>query len=109
MPTSFRVAAVQMTSGEDPALNLGSAQHRICDAVEFDQHAVASGLDDSAAVFRDGRIDEFDPMGLETRECSRLVDLHQPTVADHVGGEDRCEPALWSRHVHLFGSFTEAV
>ena len=91
-----------------PALDLGSAQHRIDDAVEFDQHAVASGLDDAAAVLCNGRIDQLDPMGLETRERARLVDLHQPAIADHVGGEDRCEPALWSRHVHLFGSLTEA-
>ena len=36
-----------------------------------------------------------------------LVDLHQPTVAGHVSGEDRGEPALWSRHIHLSGSFHE--
>jgi hypothetical protein len=81
-------------------------RHRVGDAVEFDQHAVAGGLDDAAAVLRDGRIDELDPVGLETRECPGLVDLHQSTIADHVGGEDRCEPALWSRHVHLLGPFT---
>src|SRR6202022_401768 len=90
-----------------PPLDLGSAQHRVGDAVELEQHAVAGGLDDAAAVLRDGGIDELDPMGLETRECPRLVDLHQPTVADHVGGEDRGEPALWSRHIHLSGSFHE--
>ena len=84
-----------------PALDLGSAQHGVGDAVELDQHAVAGGLDDAAAVLGDGRIDQFDPMGLETRERPRLVDLHQPTVADHVGGEDRREPALGSRHVHF--------
>ncbi len=89
-----------------PALNLGRAQHRVGDAVKLDQHAVASGLDDAAVVLRDGRIDELDPMGLETRKCSGLVGLHQPTVADHVGGKDRREPALWSRHVHLIGSST---
>src|ERR1700731_1498563 len=87
-----------------PALDLRGAQHRVGDAVELDQHAVAGGLDDAAAVLRDSRIDQLDPMGLETRECPRLVDLHEPTVADHVGGEDRSEPALWSRDVHFFGS-----
>ena len=29
-------------------------------------------------------------MGLETRECTRLVDFHKPAVADHVSGEDGC-------------------
>jgi hypothetical protein len=84
-----------------PALDLGSAQDRVDDAVEFDQHAVASGLDNAAAVLCDGRIDEFDPVGLETGERPRLVDLHQPAKADHVGGKDRCKPALWSGHAHL--------
>src|SRR6266436_3916812 len=97
---------VRVTSRHS-ALNLGSAQHGVGDAVEFDQHAVASGLDDAATVLRDSRIDELDPMGLETRERPRLVDLHQPTVADHVSGEDRGEPALWSRHIHRSGSFHE--
>src|SRR6266404_4231183 len=47
---------VGVASGH-PALNLDPAQHRVGDAVEFDQHAVASSLDDSAAVLGDGRID----------------------------------------------------
>ena len=46
-------------------------------------------------------------MGLETGKRPCLVDLHQPTVADHVSGDDRGEPALWSGHVHLSGSFAE--
>ena len=90
-----------------PALDLGSAQHRIDDAVEFDQHAVARGLDDAAAILGDGRIDQLDPMGLQTGERPRLVGLHQPAKADHVSGKDRREPSLWSRHVHVFGSLTE--
>ena len=84
-----------------PALNLGSAQHGVGDAAEFDQHTVAGGLDDAAMVLGNGRIDEFDPVSLETRKRPRLVNLHEPAIADHVGGKDRCEPALWSRHVHF--------
>ena len=71
--------------------------------MELEQHAVAGGLDDAAAVLGNSRIDELDPMGLETRERPRLVDLHQPAVAHHVSGEDRGEPALWSRHIHVCG------
>ncbi|GIQ78386.1 hypothetical protein BraRD5C2_68360 [Bradyrhizobium sp. RD5-C2] len=40
-------------------------------------------------------------MGLEARKGARLVSLHQAAKADHVGGEDRSEPTLWSWHVHL--------
>ena len=36
-----------------PPLNFGSAQHRVGHAVELEQHAVAGGLDDAAAVLRD--------------------------------------------------------
>ena len=90
-----------------PALNLGRAQHGVGNAMELDEHAVAGGLDDAAVVLGDGRIDQLDPMGLETRKRARLVNLHESAVADHVGGKDRCEPSLWSRHVHLAGSSTE--
>src|SRR6266404_356251 len=106
MPMRTCIHRVGETS-RHPALNLGSAQHRIGDAVELEQHAVAGGLDDAAAFLGDGRIDELEPMGLETRECPSLIDLHQATVADHVSGDDSCEPAFWSGHVHLSGSFAE--
>ena len=48
-------------------------------------------------------------MGLEACKRPRLVHLHQPAVADHVGGDDRGEPALWSGLVHLSGSFAEEI
>jgi hypothetical protein len=79
------------------ALNFRGAHHRVDDAAELDQHTVAGGLDDAAMILRDSWIDELKPMGLEPRERSPLVDLHEPTIADHIGGEDRCEPALWPR------------
>jgi hypothetical protein len=81
-----------------PPLDFGSAQHRVGDAVELEQHAVAGGLDDAAAVFGDGRIDELDPMGFEARERPCLVDLHQPTITHHISCDDCCEPALWFGH-----------
>ena len=82
-------------------LYLGRAQHRVGDAMEFHQHTVAAGFDDAAPVSRDGRINELNPMGLETREGPRLVRLHEPTVADHISGDDGREPALWSGNVHV--------
>src|SRR5262249_38742710 len=57
------------------ALNFRGAHHRIDNAAELDQHAVAGGLDDAAVVLRYGGIDELKPMGLEPRERSPLVDL----------------------------------
>ncbi len=44
-------------------------------------------------------------MGLETRERARLVGFHQAAVADHVGRENRREPAFDGRMFHeLFAS-----
>jgi hypothetical protein len=45
--------------------------------VELHQNAVTGSLYDTAAILGNGRIDELDPMGLETRERTCLVDLHQ--------------------------------
>ena len=84
-----------------PPLDLGSARHRVNDAAELHQHAVAGRLDDAAPVLGNGGIDELKAMGLEARKRPRLVDLHQPAVADHVGGKDCCEPSLGSARFHF--------
>ena len=42
-----------------PALHRDGAAHRIDDAGEFDQQAVAGGLDDAAAVLGDVRVDQL--------------------------------------------------
>ena len=77
-------------------LNLGGADHRIDHALEFDQHPVARCLDDPPSILGDGGIDELEPMGFQASKRPILVCLHKPAVSDHVGGEDRSEPALWS-------------
>ena len=84
-----------------PPLHFGRARHRINDAVEFHQHAVAGGLDDAAAVLGNRGIDELEPVGLQAGKRPRLVNLHQPAVADHVGGKDRSESSLGPRRLHF--------
>jgi hypothetical protein len=49
---------IQIAVGH-PALNFAGAAHRIDDAGEFRQHAVAGGLDDPAMMLADLRIDQF--------------------------------------------------
>src|SRR5581483_4429095 len=81
-------------------LDLGGANDGIDDALELYQHAVAGRLDDTSAVLCNGRIDKLNPMRLEASERSRLIDLHQPAVADHVSGEHRGKPAFRSEFDH---------
>jgi hypothetical protein len=81
-------------------LDLDGAGRGIHQAGELDQHPVAGGLDDSAAVPGDRRVDELDPMRPEARQGAGLVKLHQPAVTHHVAGENRHQPALDTNLVH---------
>ena len=84
-----------------PLLQFDRAVHRIDRAGELDQHAVAHQLDDAAAMLGDQRVQ--DPCGdaPSSRRACRPRPLHEPAVADHVGGEDGGEPAF---HVHRWRS-----
>ena len=50
---------------EHRPLDLDGATHRIDDAREFDQHAVAGGLDDAAVMLADFRVDKLAAMRLQ--------------------------------------------
>ena len=78
---------------DHPALHLGGAAHRVDDAGEFRQHAVAGVLDDAAPVLLDLRIDQLPEMRLEALVRAFLVRAHQARIARHIGGEDRGETA----------------
>ena len=77
------------------ALNLDGAAHRVDDAGELHQQAVAGGLDDATAVLVDLGIDEFAPMRIPLGERALLVRTHKATVAGDIGRENGREP---SRH-----------
>ena len=62
--------------------------NRIDHAGELDQHAVAGGLDDAPPVRRDLGVDQRLAVLLLARDGAGLVGLHEPGVADHVGGKD---------------------
>ena len=78
------------------ALNIDRAGDRIDDTGEFDQHAVAGGLDDAPAVFGDAGIDDLPAMRLQGGDRADLVGSHQAAVAGHVCGQYRGKPALHS-------------
>ena len=75
------------------ALHLDRAAHRIDDAGELDQQAVAGGLDDAAAMLGDLGVDQFAPKRLQRGERALLVRAHQPRVAGDIGGENGGEAA----------------
>src|SRR5581483_4921873 len=76
------------------ALDLDRATDRIDGTAEFDQHAVAGGLDDATAIFGDFGIDESLSAGFETGEGAVLVDAHQTAVARNIGRENCRKPPL---------------
>src|ERR1700682_4258660 len=60
------------------ALHLDRAAHRIDDAGEFHQYAVAGGFDNAAAVLLDLEVDEVAPDCLQRRQSALLIGAHQP-------------------------------
>ena len=75
-------------------LDLDGAGDGVHHAGEFGEHAVAGQLDDAALVLGDLGVDQLLAAGLECGERRRLVDAHEPGVADHVGGQYGGEPSV---------------
>jgi len=66
------------------ALDFNGASHRIDGAGELRQHAVAGGLDDSAAIRSDCGIDKGISESLELGECAFFVLAHQTAIAGYI-------------------------
>ena len=86
------------------ALNVDRAAHGVDGAGEFDQHAVAGGLDDAAAMFGDFRIDQRAPAVLEPRQSSLFVAPHEPAVTDDVRRKNGRQTALHAGACHTLSS-----
>ena len=82
-------------------LQFHGTAHRVDDAREFRQHAIAGILDDAAGMLADLWVDELAAMRLEALMGAFLVRAHQPRVARHIEGEDRGELA---GHGHSSGN-----
>ena len=72
-------------------LEFNRAVHRVDDAAEFDDAAVARALDDAAVMHCDGRVEQVAAKGPKAGEDSILVRTRKPRVADNVGHQDRHE------------------
>ena len=83
-------------------LHLDRAAHRIDDAVELDQQAVAHGSHDAPLVRDDRRVDEITPDGVERRQSALLVDPHQAGIADDIRTHDDGKLVLYLGTCHSF-------
>ena len=72
-------------------LHLDRAAHRVDHAAEFDETAVAGALDDAPMMHRDRGINQIAAQRSQPRERAILVRAGQPTVADDIGDQDRCD------------------
>ena len=90
------VAILGLTAvrGGHALLQIDGALHGVDGAGELDQHAVAGHLEDAALMLGDQWLQHLLAPGLERGQRAGLIVLHQPAVADHVGGQDGSEAAL---------------
>ena len=72
-------------------LDFNGAVHRVDDAAELDDAAVAGALDDAPMVHGDGRIDQVAAQRPQPRQNPVLVGSGKPRIADDVGHQDRRE------------------
>jgi hypothetical protein len=92
-------AAIQIAVGHR-ALDFGCTAHRVDNAGEFREHAVAGGLDDPAVMLADPRVEQFDEMRLDAFVRAFFIGTHQTRIAHHVGGEDRGKAAFDTFPIH---------
>ena len=75
-------------------LKSDGASHRVDGAPELQQQAVAGRVGDAATVRFYQRVDELRPMRAQGAERTFLVVTDQTGVTRHIGGDDRCQPAV---------------
>jgi hypothetical protein len=72
-------------------LDFDGAVHRIDDAAEFNDAAVAGAFDDAPVVGGDCRIHEIAAETAQARECAILVRASESAVTDDIRDQDRRE------------------
>jgi hypothetical protein len=76
---------------DESVLRLDRAAHRIDDPARLDDRAVAAALGDAAIMGGDCQVDEVAAQAPQPPERAILLGASEPTVADDIGDEDRCE------------------
>ena len=86
---------------DQAVLHFDRAAHRIDDAPELDNRAVAGALDGPAVMGGDGGIDQIAAETAKAREGSVLVGAGKPAVPDDVGHQDRGQFAGFAHRAPL--------
>ena len=76
------------------ALDFNSTAHRIHGAGKLDQHAVAGGLHDPAAVGGDRGVDEGLSDRFEPSQRAFLIGSHEPAVPGDIRRQHRCQSSF---------------
>jgi hypothetical protein len=76
------------------SLDFPRAVHRLHRAGELDQHAVAGGLDNAAAMRGDLRIEQRLPTPLQIGERAFFVTAHQTAVAGDIRRQHSRQPSF---------------
>ena len=74
---------------DEAVLHLDRAAHRVDDAAEFDEAAVAGALDHATMMHGDGRIDQIAAQRPEPLQDAILVRSREPAVADDIRDQNR--------------------
>jgi hypothetical protein len=72
------------------------AANRIDRRGKLDQHAVAGRFEDAPVKAPDRRSDHLVPKRLHARQSTCFIGLHQPRIADNIGSQYCCKPAVYA-------------
>ncbi len=70
-------------------LHFECAAHRVDDAAELDDAAIAGALDDAAMMHGDCGIDQIAAQRAQSRQSSIFVRASQPAITDHIRNQNR--------------------
>ena len=87
--------------GSRPKETLDRTAHRVDDAGELGEEAVAGSFDDATPMLGDFGIAEFTANRTQRSERALFVLAHQPRIAGDIDRQNGCQPSLDPPFAHL--------